>query len=219
MTASKELIVLGGGEHARVVIEAARSCPDQWHVAGFVDPLPCSETVRSLGVPRLGDDRECLAILTPDQWIVLGIGQIGSARARVVERYSAAEGRWATVIHATAWVSPTASLGAGVVVLVGAVVNAGAKVGDHCVINSGVILEHDVRLDPFAHVAPAVVVGGGTTVGPGSYLGLGCRIRDHIQIGRAATVGMGAVVIDSVPDEATVFGVPARIARRGGEHG
>ena len=39
------LIVVGGGEHARVVIEAARSQPARWEILGFTDPRPCPETV------------------------------------------------------------------------------------------------------------------------------------------------------------------------------
>ena len=49
-----ELIVIGGGEHSRVVIEAVRSHPEPWRIIGFVDPLPCRETVDRMQVERLG---------------------------------------------------------------------------------------------------------------------------------------------------------------------
>ena len=44
---------------------------------------------------------------------------------------------------ATAWVAPTARLGAGTFVGAAAAVNAGARVGEHVVVNTGAIVEHD----------------------------------------------------------------------------
>ena len=104
-----QLVVIGGGEHARVVIEAARSRPDLWVVRGFVDPGTNPETEGRLGVTRLGDDREGLALAaTGDVQFVLGMAGLGSGQARsaVVEAYDAVGARWATVVHASAWVSP-----------------------------------------------------------------------------------------------------------------
>ena len=63
-------------------------------------------------------------------------------------------------------------------------------------------------------MAPAAAIGGGTSIGEQCYLGLGCRVRDHVRIGRRVTVGMGAVVVGSVPDDTTVVGVPARVLRK-----
>ena len=47
-------------------------------------------------------------------------------------------------------------------------------------------------------------------MGEGSYLGIGCRIRDRVNIGSNVRVGMGAVVLNSVPDGRVVIGVPAK---------
>ena len=206
-----DLVVIGGGEHARVVAEAAASRPEQWRVIGFVDHQPCPETERRLGLRALASEDEALRE-TGRAWFVLGIGRIRSAplRRELVTRYSAAGARWATVVHATAWVSPTATVAPGAVVFAGAVVQTGATLGAHAVVNTSAIIEHDVSVGDFTLVAPGVAIGGGTAIGSDSYLGLGCRIRDHLQIGSGVTVGMGAVVTRSVRDGVTVTGVPAR---------
>jgi acetyltransferase EpsM len=207
--APAELIVVGGGEHARVVIETAQSRPDRWRVVGFTDPTPCGETARRLSLQWLGpDDQADLA----GRWCVIGLGNIGVSprRRELAERLARAGARFASVVHQRAWASETAVVGAGAVVMAGAVVNSGASIGNHCIVNTGAIVEHDVTLGAYAHVGPAAAIGGGTTVGEGSYLGLGCRIRDHLQIGARVAVGMGAVVVRGVKDDATVMGVPAR---------
>jgi len=213
------LIVLGGGEHARVVIEAARTQGDRWTVQGYVAPDAAGGPLTG-DVPWLGDDATLatrLDDLAPAErpWLVLGFGgggeTPGGLRARVAttERFGPTA-RWATVIHATAWVSPTATLEPGAVVLAHAAVNAGAHVGRHVIVNSAAVVEHDVDLGHGSHVAPGAVIGGGTHIGEHAFIGLGARVRDHIEIGAGAVVGMGAVVVGSIKPGATVVGVPAR---------
>src|SRR5262249_35661770 len=68
----QDLIVLGGGEHARVVIEAARSVPENWRGRGFVGSCPCKETQTRMRLPQLGAD-DCLASY-PNAALVLGLG-------------------------------------------------------------------------------------------------------------------------------------------------
>lgn len=208
----RNLIIIGGGEHARVVAEAAGTQPEAWNVVGFVDCQPCPRAVERLGLRQLAGDEEGLE-RARDSWFVLGIGRLGSAtlRRQLVARYSAAGARWATVVHSETWISPTATLRDGAVVLAGATVNTGATLGAHSVVNTGTIIEHDVTLGDYAMAAPGVVVGGGTEIEDDCYLGLGCRLRDHIRIGCGTVVGMGAVVVRSLPAGVTAVGMPAKV--------
>jgi acetyltransferase EpsM len=215
---ARPLVVIGGGEHAGSVIEAARSRGDEWRVEGIVDPAPADRVQVLLDVAHLGTDAELAGRLSAapgDQdapWLVLGFAGVRAddgRRGAAVERLGP-EGRWATVIHETAWVAPSATLGAGTVVLAGAIVNAGATVGRHTIVNTRAVLEHDVELGDHAHVGPGAIVGGGAAVGPGALIGQGALIRDHVSIGARATVGMGAVVVADVEAGSTVAGNPAR---------
>lgn len=217
----QQLVVLGGGEHARVVIEAARSIPGAWRVVGLADPGPVERTLALTGVAHLGDDAAFAArYLATDAgdrpWLVLGIGLPAgvNARAALVRRFGA-DAAWATVVHGAAWVSPSATVGAGTVVLAGAVVNAGATLGRHSIVNSAAVVEHDVTVGDGAHIAPGAVLGGGVIVGADAMIGLGAIVRDHVCVGAGALVGMGAVVVADVAPGATVTGNPARVAGDG----
>jgi sugar O-acyltransferase (sialic acid O-acetyltransferase NeuD family) len=190
-----------------VVIDAARSRPDAWRVLGFTDPAPAPGAAGRLGVEHLGDD-SALAGEASSGDFILGVGASIDARRRATER-APDRASWATVVHATAWVSPTASLGPGTVVLAGAVINAGAEVGAHVIVNTRAVVEHDVVVGDFAHLAPGAVVGGGAWIGEAAFVGLGGLIRDHVAVGARAVVGMGAVVLEAVPDDTTVVGAPA----------
>ena len=208
-TPRPRLVVIGGGEHARVVIEAVQSGASH-ELLGFIDPEACEETTRRLGIARLGD--EAALGSTSAALGVLGFGALATRNRRVeaVERLTPRLGGWGAVVHATAWVSPTARIGPGTVILARAVVQTGARIGAHCVVNTGAIVEHDVVLGDHAQLAPGVVLGGGARVGRLAYLGLGAVVRDHAAVGAGATVGMGAVVVADVAEGAQVLGVPAR---------
>jgi acetyltransferase EpsM len=200
----RRLVVLGAGEHARVVSEAALAAG--WESVEHVD---------AAGEAQLA--RELAAVATDLQpWLILGFGVDLEARREAVDRLPRTA-HWAVVIHPAAWVSPSARLEPGTVVLAGAVVNTGAHLGPHAIVNSGAIVEHDVEIGSHAHVAPAATIGGGTRIGDGAFIGLGASVRDHVAIGDRATVGMGAVVVDDVPPGTTVIGVPARPAEHRGD--
>jgi sugar O-acyltransferase (sialic acid O-acetyltransferase NeuD family) len=210
------LIIVGGGEHARVVAEAAAAAG--LVVAGHTNregsPLVPPSGSSGDGLEPLGTDEEIAASLAAMQpterpWLVLGFGGPPDARRRATAAFGG-EARWATITHPAAWVSPSATLGQGTVVLAGAVVNAGAAIGDHAIVNSRAVIEHDVRLGSHVHVGPGATIGGGTRIGDDAIVGLGAAVRDHLTLGSRAIVGMGAVVVADVPEGSVVTGNPAR---------
>lgn len=200
------LIIVGGGELARVIIEAASASGA--NILGFVDPLPCEETTLRLGIQRLGSDDALSSY--PEAALILGVGSIkaSAVRARVVE--SILPGRWATVIHPSAQISPTSHISEGAVVLAGAVVCTGAQIGRHAIINLGAMIDHDVFVGDFVHVAPKAALGGGSKVCHGAYIGMGACVRDHTIVNANTTVGMGATVTREFAASSTLIGTPAR---------
>jgi acetyltransferase EpsM len=209
----RKLVIIGAGEHAQVVAEAAQSRPDLWSLAGFVDADPSATLSNIPSLPYLGCDRDLITLAADEEyWAVLGIGGLGSSnvRRRIVEMFAGSMVNWGSIIHSAAWISPTASVDEGAVILAGAMINANATLGQNCIINTGSVIEHDVRVGAWAIVSPGVTIGGGSVLGENSFVGLGAKIRDHITVSQDATVGMGAVVLKDVPPGCTVVGVPAR---------
>ena len=209
----RRLVIVGGGEHAAVVADAARTNANGWELVGFSDPSPDPTAAERLGLERLGDDAALAGRLAAadaeDISLVVGFGATAGARRIAVDRF-AVDTKWAAIVHASAWISPTAVLGEGTVVLAGAIVNARARIGRHVIVNTRAVVEHDVELGDFVHVAPGVVIGGGATIGDDAFVGLGALVRDHVEVGAGATIAMGAVVVEDVAAETTVVGSPAR---------
>lgn len=84
------------------------------------------------------------------------------------------------------------------------------NIGNHCIIHAGAVIEHDNILEDFVNIGPRVTTAGRVLIKSGARIYTGACIIPGITIGTNAIVGAGAVVIEDVPEGATVVGVPAR---------
>ena len=90
---------------------------------------------------------------------------------------------FATAIHPSAIISPTAKIGEGTVVMAGAVINADAVIGKHCIVNTGATVDHDCVIGDYCHIAPGANVSGGTHIGEGTWVGVGACVIQCLNIG------------------------------------
>lgn len=200
--ATRNLVVIGGGGHAKVVIATIEACGDR--VVHVLDDRPDTWGGTLLGYPVKGAiaadhiPEGCVAVIA-----------IGANRARhdVARRLQT---RFASVIHPSATVHRSVVIGDGTVVFAGAIVQPDTVLGEHCIVNTAASIDHDGRMGSFSHVAPGAHLAGGVIVGEGTLIGVGTSIIVGQAIGAWATVGAGSVVIRPVPDGATVAGSPAR---------
>ncbi len=118
-------------------------------------------------------------------------------------------------------VAPSAFVGYGVQIGLGAiigpqvVVTADARIGNHVHINILSYIAHDCVVEDYVTVGPGAACNGNVHVHEGAYLGAKSVIRQGrpgqpVIIGRGAVVGMGSVVLNSVPPGTTVVGNPAK---------
>ncbi len=101
-------------------------------------------------------------------------------------------------------------IGNGVIIYPGVIIMNDCKIGNHTLINSGVTLGHDVVIGEYCNISPGVNLAGHIKIGDGSLVGIGSSIKEKITIGKNSVIGAGSVVINDVPDDTTVYGVPAK---------
>lgn len=205
----KEIVIIGGGGHAKVLIDAILSS-DAYRITGILDPA-LKKGAKVSGYDVLGGDGLLFAL--KGKYLALGVGTVrASGRRKAIYTANKKKGfEFPPIVHAKAYVAVTAKLGKGSQVLAGAVVNPGAAIGEDTIINTKAIIEHDCAVGPHSHIASGAILGGDVKVGAGSHVGMGARILQGVKIGRGVTVGAGAVVLKDVPDGKTVAGIPARI--------
>ena len=138
------ILVIGAGGHAKVVIEALRAAG--FDPVGLVDPRP--DALALLGVPVLGGD-DVLPRLRAEgiETAIVALGA-NRARERAGEGLRALGFRLPAVVHPTAFISPSARIEEGVVVMARAVVGTLAEIGALAILNTGCIVEHDNRIGP-----------------------------------------------------------------------
>jgi UDP-perosamine 4-acetyltransferase len=207
---SLPVIILAGGGHARVLIEALRR--NSVRILGLTDPDPALQGRHLDEIPILGGD-DSVRQYAPDQISpVNGMGSVGvpSARARLFELFVADGYRFVPVVHPAATVASAVVLGEGAQIMAGAIIQPGCRIGANAIINTGAIVDHDCSIGDHVHIAPGVTLSGGVSVGSGSHIGTAASVIQGIRIGSDCLVGAGALVVRDVPPRCKVMGVPAR---------
>jgi len=198
--------VIGNGGHAKVVIDALRlqrSC----QVAGIISDDPAAPPVEP-GLLHIGPVSPDVLRRHGVDRAIIAIGA-NSVRARIAAELDDAV-EWVSAIHPSAIVSPTATIGTGILLAAGSIVQPSVAVGDHAIINTGASVDHDSVIGACAHIAPGAHLAGNVMVGEGTLVGVGASVIPGITIGTNAIIGAGSVVIRDIPDNARVVGNPAR---------
>ncbi len=84
------------------------------------------------------------------------------------------------------------------------------------IVHGQIVVDGITEIGRGVEIAPFVTIGlrsgnfQGAKVGDNVRIGTGARIIGPVRIGNGATIGANAVVVDDVPEGATVVGAPAR---------
>ena len=200
----KEILLVGAFH------EMIELCEDAGLViVGLIDNT--NEGSNYYGYPVLGTDKDaqslhekypsCAVVITPDSPIV---------RKRLVHEYASLGFDFATVIHPSAIVSRTASIGEGSVIQRGVNVSSNTCIGRFCKLNVNANVMHDNVVGDFSTIAPNAVLLGRVELGEEVYIGANSTVLPNKVIGRGSIIGAGAVVVNDVQQKCTMVGVPAK---------
>ena len=209
-------VILGGGGHAKMLIEAILATEPNATLA-VLDADERSWGRWLLGAPIFGGDALLPELVKRGAThFSVGLGSTGDTNPRrKLFNFGIAQGLKArSIVHPSAVCSPYAQLRAGVQLLPRSIVNVSAVLKENVIVNSGAIVEHDCTIGEHTHIATGAHLAGGVRVGSGVHIGIGATIREKIEIGDGAIIGAGAVVVKNVSPHTVVAGVPARPLRK-----
>lgn len=200
---NKQVIIVGASGHGRVVADIVRSAGNQ--VLGFLDDNP-NLPEKISGIPYLGLCKDYVNYPDAEFLIAIGNAQVRKMLAQRMEGV-----KWHTAIHPSAVISSMdTAIGEGTVVMANAVVNPGAVVGKHCILNTASVVEHDDRIADYVHISVGAKLGGGVAVGQATWVGIGAAVCNNMTICENCMIGAGAVVVRNLEVPGTYVGVPAR---------
>ena len=156
----KRLLIIGAGGHGKVVAEAAAACG---YTVAFLDDKP--------GAGVVGTFEDASTIAPQYDGVIISIGD-NKGRQVLMEQIS----NPITLIHPQAYVSPSAEIGVGSVILPGAVIHTNAKIGCGCIISIGALIDHDAEIGDYCHINTGAVISAGTKVLRGTKVTAGSAV-------------------------------------------
>lgn len=212
----RPLRIFGAGMRARVVADfLAWEAAGRFRLDGYYDDgLPAGAEGPG-GAPVLGTVADgCRELAGDGVHAFIALGTYRSWRACEVLTELRRNGvPVASLVSRAAHVSPSASIGAGALVMGGVFIGAEVAVGDLFTAHGGVTVEHHGRLGHNVLLAPGVSVCGCVTVGDHCFLGAATSVIPEVRIGDGTMTGAGSVVVRDLAPGVVAAGNPCRVLR------
>ena len=202
----KKVIIIGAGGHAKVIADIIEKSGDE--VVGFLDDNKENGATVIKNYKVIGDlnNRFAMAVTKKDVEFIIAIGD-NKKREEISHSPNL---KFYTAIHPSAQIGLDVRIEEGTVVMANVCINSSARIGKHCIINTGAIIEHDNIIEDFVHISPNTSLGGTVKIGESTHVGIGSIVKNNITICKNCTIGAGAVVVKDILEEGTYIGVPAK---------
>ena len=203
-TNPRSIILMGGGGHTGVVadilIQQGRNI-----IAIFCPESPKYRN-ELINLPHYTNDASLIDFDNKEFVLINAIGHIpfsklreGIANSRHTQHFL-----FDKVISDQAYVSSNVILGEGVHIMPGAIIQAGAVIGDHSIINSNSVIEHDCVIGKFNHIAPGATLCGNVTTEDDVFIGSGSTIIQDICIGKNSVIASSVNISKDIPSGVVV---------------
>jgi sugar O-acyltransferase, sialic acid O-acetyltransferase neuD family len=198
----KEVVIIGASGHGKVVADIILKSSDR--LVGFLDDDEKKGREFS-GFPILGAVSKWKEYR--DKYFIIAIGD-PVVREQISKEITT---NFYIALHPSAQVSMIdTSIEEGTVVMANAVINSGAKIGKHCIVNTSAVVEHDNQISDFAHISVGAKLAGAVNIGSRTWIGIGATVSNNLIICDNCIIGAGAVVVRDIKESGKYIGVPAR---------
>lgn len=211
----RKLLIVGAGgfgkEVAWTALEMNRAFTqlDRWEIVGFADDDAEKHGQEIFGLTVFGTLETVAARFQSEElWYHCATGN-NENRERLAARLDALGCRAARIIHPSAILAPQVPVGEGSYVGALTIVNPGAGIGKHVLVNQRVAIGHDAVLEDFSQINPGGQINGMCRVGRSALIGSNASLHPAVRVGECAVIGANSQVLRNVPPNTTVNGVPA----------
>lgn len=199
-----KLFIIGAGEPAleiAEIVEAQADARGASEIVGFFDE-------RRTG-PRIFNDT---ADIPAGASFVCSIGEV-AARERLYGLMMKAGFTPTSVVAGLSWISPTAKLGAGIVVYPFCAISTNVEVAENVLLNFHVSLSHGTTIGANCNISPGVCIAGNVNVGSNVFLGAGSVVREKTRICDNAYIGANATVVKDITEPGIYAGTPCKLLK------
>lgn len=182
---------------------------DRCAVLGFVDDEPAKKDAPVVGglkvLGALAEVAERNEYASEDVTLILAIGYANmQARKRAFLRARGIGYHFERVIHPSAHIEPDVSLGEGVVVLAGAIIDQHTTIGDVTFVDMGTAVCEDCHIGENNFISAGTTIGGQVTIGESNFIGLDTTIVNGITIGNNNQINAKTLIHKNLEDNTRV---------------
>ena len=188
------IILVGGGGHCISVIDVIEQ-QGKYNIKGIID---IKENIGKdvLGYKIIGSDNDLQDLFLSCPNAIVSVGQIKSSALRIhlFQKLKTIGYHLPIVISPLAYVSKYALIGEGSIIMHQASVNAGAKIGKNCIINTKANIEHNAHVEDFCHISTGTIVNGDCIIGKETFIGSNATISNGVTISPNSIISAGEFV-------------------------
>ena len=205
----KNILIYGASGHAKMIIDILLK-KSEYTFIGFIDSYkPLNEDIYGYKIIGNLDALPNLIKKHNIHGIAIGIGD-NYTRQKAYDKISiiAPALEFIPVIHPSAILAIDIVIPKGTVIMANVVINANAKIGEFCILNTKSSLGHDSTMSNFSSLASGVIIGGNVKIGDSSAICLRATIIQNLTIGDHTVVGAASLVLKSIGNCKQAYGSP-----------
>lgn len=196
----------GVGKEIIMTIEAINAQNKKWEIMGFYEDDQCVKIPGNYS--RLGNIDD-LVNYQGEINLILALSD-NNTKAKIYNRIKNTRIRFINIIHPTALISRSATIGIDNIIGPYTVIGPTTIIGNHSYVGSHSNIGHDTQVDDHCSIMPGCMISGNVILKEASFIGTGAKILQGLTIQKNSIVGAGAVVTKSTLVKETVVGIPAK---------
>jgi sugar O-acyltransferase (sialic acid O-acetyltransferase NeuD family) len=196
----KKIILIGAGTHSHSCVELIEK-EKKFSIYGFIDPKKSNSNLIKK-FRYLGSDNKMKDLRKKVSYAIVSIGFIKDylPRKKNFDKIKKLKFKIPKIVSPISYISKNAKIGNGTMIFHHVIVNSNVIVGENCIINNKVLLEHDVKIGNNVHISTGCIVNGSSSIGSNTFVGSRTVISNNIKIGKNCFIKIGSIVKKDMPD-------------------
>ncbi len=203
---NEKLIIVGYGNHSGVITEAAL-------LMGYknIDYIVTDKS------EPISIDGKTITNELPTNYLgnfFIAIGQ-NYLREKLYKEFifKNPKSKFIRIIHPKSYISSSAKVDEGSVILPNAVIHTGCHIKRGVIININCHVDHNTIVEEFSSLSPSSTIGGNSRIGARSSLLLGSSVLSNLEVGEDVVIGANSCVHENIQKNSVCIGNPSRRIR------
>jgi sugar O-acyltransferase (sialic acid O-acetyltransferase NeuD family) len=216
---NKKLIIYGDSSYAEMIAHYFQTDSAYQVVAFCVDSAyKTKEMIGDLPVVALENIEEHFSSENHSIFAAIGYKSVRTHKI-LFEKIAQLSFPIASYISTQAMVDSSCKIGENCLILSGVILEPNTIIEANCYINSGAIVCHHSCIKAHSILAAGSLVGGYTTIGESSLIGFNATVAELLELEDETLLGAGSLLLENTEAHTMYVGTPAKAVRKHSDTG